>query len=71
LTTTFESESSLVTAAGSTNVGTSVLNFVTVLGPASPGGSYRAPFLRLPSIESPVDVMSLTFPAFTWSTKNG
>src|SRR5262245_20116297 len=71
LITTFSSASSLVSSAGSMNAGTSVLNFVTSTGLASPGGLNVASLFSSPSIESARELISLTLPSWTWSTKNG
>ncbi len=68
---TFSSASSLVSAAGSMNAGTSVLNLVTAIGSASPGGSKVASCFSSPSMESARELISWTLPASTWSTKNG
>ena len=71
LITTCCSSSSFVTSAGSKKAGTSVLKSVTLTGSPSPGGSKVASFFRVPSIESSCELISLTLPACTWSTKNG
>ena len=47
------------------NDGTSVLNFVTLTGLASPGGSYVASRFSSPSIESCFELIWLTLPALT------
>ena len=71
LMTTFSRARSLVSSAGSMNAGTSVLNLVTPTGSASPGGSNVASLSSSPSMESARELISSTFPASTWSTKNG